>query len=141
MTSGRMHTPLDAAFQPAARPPRKKSRLTPVSVRFTAEERAQIEREAGQKSLSLYVRERLFGESAKRAPSPRTPLQDHAALAQVLSALGRSNLAHDFDALLQEVRGGSLPLSSETEAAIGQACADIAAIRRDLVKALGLKPE
>lgn len=135
MTEGHTRTDLRTAFAPQAGHPRHKRKLAPVSVRFTPEERAQIEHDAGEKSLSLHIRERLFGAKAKRRKSLREPIKDHAALARVLSALGRSNLARDCEALANAAQ------DAENAAVLRQACTDIAIMRQELMKALGLRPE
>ena len=114
---------------------------SPLSLRLTKEERAVLEREAGSKPLSTYVRSRLFGDKAAPRRTRRQPIADHQALARVLSALGRSNLAQNFDALGWAVKDGTVRLNANGERALEQACADIAAMRRDLVSALGLKPK
>lgn len=124
----------------AKRKGKRSKRPTPVSLRLTVEERAQLEREAGGRSLSAHIRDRLFsGNAAPRKTKGARSVKDHAALARVLSALGQSNLAEDFDNLAWAVRDGSIVFSLESEQALQQACGDIAAMRRDLLKALGLR--
>ncbi|GMG84957.1 hypothetical protein LNKW23_41730 [Paralimibaculum aggregatum] len=113
-----------------------------MSLRLTEAERARLERDAAGRSLSAHIRERLFGQAAApRQGRNRAPVKDHHALARVLSQLGRTGLAKDFETLADAADDGILRLTPETEAAIRQACTDIAAIRRDLIAALGLKPE
>lgn len=140
MTEGHTRTDLRTAFAPQAGQPRRKPKHAPVSIRFTLEERAQIERDAGEKSLSRYIRERLFGAKAK-GRSVRAPIKDHAALARVLSALGRSNLARECAALTKAAQDERIILDTDSAAALRQACTDIAIMRQELVKALGLRPE
>lgn len=140
MTEGHTRTDLRTAFAPQAGQPRPKPKHAPVSIRFTPEERAQIERDAGGKSLSRYIRERLFGSKAK-GRTVRAPTKDHAALARVLSALGRSNLARECAALTKAAQDERVILDADSAAALRQACTDIAIMRQELVKALGLRPE
>lgn len=140
MTEGRAKTDLRTAFVPQAGKPRLKPKHAPVSIRFTPEERAQIERDAGGKSLSRYIRERLFGAKVKGRRT-REPIKDHAALARCLSALGRSNLTRDCHALSKAAQDDRVILDADSAAALRQACKDIAAMRQELVKALGLRPE
>ena len=127
--------------QPApAEPNEGRERPVYVSLRVTPEEKARLVRDAAGMSLSAYVRERIFGEAARpRKTRGKFPVKDHEALARVLRALGRSNLARDFDALAWAVDGGSVRLDPESARALRQACADIAAMRRELITALGLK--
>lgn len=118
----------------------KKDRPVYVSLRVTPEEKARLTRDAAGMSISAYVRERLFGEAARpRKTRGKFPVKDHEALAKVLRALGRSNLAQEFDALAWAVRDGSVHLDSESAQALRQACASISAMHRDLITALGLK--
>lgn len=140
MMDGHVQTTLRKAFSPSAKPAKRRSKLTPVSVRFTANEKAKIKRDAAGQPLSAYIRECVLraGTSAGTSASSRNRKPE---LARVLAALGRSNLARDFENLSYAVRDGTVYLSAESEAALCQACSDIAAMRRDLLKALGLRPD
>jgi len=112
----------------------------PFSLRLTPEERARLEREAGDRPLGAYIRMRLLTEeSAPRRQRRRRPVEDHAALAQVLAALGRSHLAGNLNQLARAVNSSSLPVTPDTEAALLRACADVAAMRAALLRALGLE--
>jgi len=114
--------------------------LPPFSLRLTDEERARLEREAGDRPLGAYIRMRLLAEeSVPRRQRRRRPVEDHAALAQVLAALGRSHLASNFNQLAKAANSGSLPVTPDTEAALRQACADVATMRTALLRALGLE--
>jgi hypothetical protein len=93
-------------------------------------------------SMNAYIRDCLFGRNAKKCKRRGLhPVKDHQALAQVLSALGRSGLCQDMKTIAHAVRNGSIHLCPDVERSVWQACTDIAAMRRDLVAALGLKPE
>lgn len=112
----------------------------PVSVRFTEEERAELERKAGDLTLSAYIRYRCIGDAT---PTHRTrgkrPVKDHEALARVLGALGRSQLSNNLNQLARAAHAGTLGLPHETQAAIEDASNDIAFIREALIEALGLR--
>lgn len=100
-----------------------------LTLRISPEERARLEREAAGMPLSAYVRERVFGPDAKpRRTRGKAPVKDHVKLAGVLRRLGQLNLTQDFT---------STDLCPDTQYAIRRACADIAAMRRDLLAALG----
>ncbi|MXO69050.1 plasmid mobilization relaxosome protein MobC [Altererythrobacter marinus] len=118
----------------------KKEYPKPVSVRFTDEERAELERKAGDLTLSAYVRSRCVGDSA---PAHRTkgkrPVKDEEALGRVLGALGRSQLSNNLNQLAKAANSGTLGLQEDTEAALQKAAYDIAYIRMTLIKALGLQ--
>lgn len=112
-----------------------------VSFRVTDEERDRLNSDAAGVSRSAYIRECLFGSSAKkRKTRGKTPVKDFEALARVLSLLGRSNLANDLNELDWAVRNGIVKIDPPTALAIKQACVDVAALRKDLIIALGLKP-
>lgn len=90
-------------------------------------------RHAGSRSVSGYVRDQLFARGA----ASRKPNKNE--LAQMLGKLGTSGLAVSVNELSRLARLGALPLSDETEAQLRAACADIAAIKSVLMRALGIK--
>tara|TARA_R110000850_G_scaffold38800_27_gene100994 strand:+ start:148 stop:576 length:429 start_codon:yes stop_codon:yes gene_type:complete len=127
-----------AANRPPARA--QKEYPKPLSVRFTDEERAELESKAGDLTLSAYVRSRCVGDIA---PPHRTkgkrPVKDEEALGRVLGALGRSQLSNNLNQLAKAAHSGTLGLQEDSEAAILKAAYDIAYIRLTLIKALGLQ--
>ena len=95
----------------------------------------------GSKSLSAYIREQLFGDdAAPRKRAGNSPVQDTEALGRVLGALGQSRLSSNLNQLAKAVNTGSLPVTPETESDLTDACRDVAAIRADLLRALGKSP-
>ena len=134
-----------SAFEKAAarrNRPQKRKTPPPFSIRFTEQERARLDREAGNHPLSVHIRKKLFGEdAAPRKGVQRRPGVDDAALAKALAELGRSRLASNMNQIAKGAHMGALPVSNDLSAELARACADIAAMRRDLMKALGLKPE
>ena len=110
-----------------------------VTVRLTAAEKQRLDREAAGESTSAYVRDRLF-EGSKRAKASYS-IADQKALAQVLRALAQSNLALDLDAICHASETGELPITDALSARLHVACEDVAAIRKDLIRALGLRPK
>ncbi|WP_366555329.1 hypothetical protein [Aquibaculum sediminis] len=111
----------------------------PFSLRLSFEERAQLEKEAAGVPVGAYIRQRLFhGKEMPRRTRGKHPVKDHAALGRVLGALGQSRLSNNLNQMARAVNTGSLPVTPETEEAIRQACADVGAMRRDLLIALGL---
>lgn len=122
----------------AKRPKRK--RPSPISVRVTDAERAELERRAAGMSLSGYMKECALGKAAKpRKTRSKFPVKDHQALARVLRQLGDAYQLKDFELIADSASDGQLLLSVETDAALRQACLDISAMRADLIAALGLK--
>lgn len=110
-----------------------------LSVRLTLEERDRLEALAGERPVSAYVRSRLFGTGGTRRRSKRRQTPDNAALAQVLAALGRSDLSASMKWIQGSIEGGAVRLNPEESLALRDACADISQMRRDLIMALGLK--
>lgn len=115
----------------------EKENFPPTSVRFSREERARLDAEAGSLSVSSYIRHRLFEVPTSRR-AYRRPLQDDKALGEVLAALGNSRLSSNLNQLAKAVHSGSLPVTPETEAAILAACATVQQMGGQLVQALGL---
>lgn len=113
-----------------------------ISLRVTDAEKARLEKDAAGMSRSAYIREKLFGDVAKpRKTRGKHPVKDYEALGRVLGLLGRSKLAHDLNQLDWAVRNDAVRLDAATAEAIRLACTDVAAMRDDLVTALGLKAE
>ncbi|UWQ83128.1 hypothetical protein [Leisingera caerulea] len=111
----------------------------PFSLRLTFEERAALEKAANGTPLGAYIRARLFDrELPKVRRRGAQPVADHAALAKVLAALGGSRLSSNLNQMARAVHTGSLPVTPDTESDLKAACADIAAMRRALIEALGL---
>ena len=112
---------------------------TPVSLRMTFAQKAQLERDAAGMSLSAYIKWRLFNPDQ---PPPRLrgkfPVKDHQALTKLLGLFGQSRIANNLNQLARSANTGSLPIGEETEREIHQAAAEVAEIRRLLLEALSL---
>lgn len=134
MTTLRNEFQRHADQQPPKYPP-------PFSLRLTYEERARLIAEASGRPLGAYIRECLLGDAAKpRQWYGNSPVKDYEALGRVLGALGQSRLAQNLNQLAKAVHTGSLPVTPETEADLQQACRDVAAMRAELLRALGKMP-
>jgi hypothetical protein len=91
--------------------------------------------------LGAYVRSRLLdGPPAPRRVS-RRPVRDEQLLAKLLGELGQARLANNLNQLAYAANCGTLAVSPETEAALWSAYADVQAMRRDLMTALGLEAD
>lgn len=131
-----------AAQLAAPEKPRKKKRPAPLSIRISDEEREQLKTEAAGASVHGYVRDCLFGAAASKHSRVRRPASvDHAALARILGTLGQSRLSSNLNQLAKSANMGALPVTPELSQELHNACADIATMRQDLMRALGLKPE
>lgn len=133
---------LDSNFNEIASEKATKGRYPPpFSLRLTYAERARLEAEAGDRPLGAYIREQLLGDDA--APRKRrgnSPVKDKEALGRVMGALGQSRLSSNLNQLAKAVNTGSLPVTPETEADLKEACDEVAAMRADLLRALGKVP-
>lgn len=130
-----MNTPSSAdQFNTAARP--KKKRPPPLSFRATAEERAWLKEAAGNKPVSAFIRQRVFGDRASPRKPRRLPRTDEKALAQALAKLGSSHLASNMNQLAKAAHMGALPVTDDVAEELRTACADIAAMKSALMAAL-----
>ena len=110
----------------------------PFSLRLSEAERVRLKAEAGNQPLGAYIRSRLLGDQADNRRRSRRPRLDEQTAARLLAELGKSRLANNINQLARAANSGSLPLTTETKTALQQACADIQAIRLELMRALGL---
>lgn len=117
----------------------KRKRPSPFCLRLTFEQRARLEQDAAGMSLASYIHWRLFDPEQ---PPPRqrgkAPVKDQEAIARVIGMLGQSRIANNLNQLARQANLGTLPVTPDTEAALAEAAADIAAMRAMLVQALGL---
>lgn len=137
---------LSSDFKAAAKPERKQRRKSPppLSLRLSEEERECLRRDAGDMSISAYIRGKLFdGEATPRRKryerKQKLASADYVALAQVLGKLGESDLASSMLVLAMAARDGTLPVDDELENKLHTACDDIHQMRMTLITALGLK--
>ncbi|MEM8986540.1 MAG: plasmid mobilization relaxosome protein MobC [Pseudomonadota bacterium] len=71
----------------------------------------------------------------------RSPVADDAALARVLGALGQSRLASNLNQIAKAANQGVLTVTPDLIDELSDACADVRAMRQDLIAALGFKLE
>ena len=138
------NTPRLDMFGEVASPPRptrkRRRRNAPLSIRLSPSERADLEARAGDVPVSTYAKILLFAVTAKRARlSPRNPTLDHQIIGQLLGALGRAEIAQHLRELAEAARSGSLPLDEITTAQLHEACHDVALMRSELMRALGVE--
>jgi len=98
----------------------------PFSIRLTEAERDRLKREADSQALGPYMRAKLLGP-------------DRRALAQILAALGSSDLAASMRDIAEAARNGALEDSDDLRLSLHAACLTIEQMRNDLVRGLGLK--
>lgn len=117
-------------------------RQSPFSLRLSFEERAKIEKAAGNMPVAAYIKSLILGGGA---PLPRSrarqPVKDEKALAELLACLGASRIANNLNQLAKAANSGSLYFDRDTKVALNAACQDIRAMRLLLMVGLGMKPE
>lgn len=114
-----------------------KKREAPFSLRLTFEERAALKAMAGDVPLGAFIKAVLFDAAPHTLKRKNLTVSDDEALGRVLGSLGKSRLSNNVNQLAKAVNIGALPVTPETEADLKQACADIAAMRQELMRALG----
>ncbi len=118
-----------------------KSPPAPYSIRFSTEEREELDRLADGIKWSAYIKAVLFIERRKPARNVVAPLQDKKLYAKLLATLGASRISQNINQLAKAVNSGSLPVSAEVEEHIKEACQAILWMRDTLIKCMGLKPQ
>lgn len=108
-------------------------------IRLTPEERCELERQAGSLPLGTYIKSRLLDADTAPVKRTRRPVADQAALAQVLGLIGQSDVGTRLRLLSDAVENGSLVVDDDTKLVIQSACAEVHAMHRLLMKALGFE--
>lgn len=128
---------LGADFVIAVNERPKKKRLSPLSVRLSSEQRAQLEKDAVGMSLNAYVLSKLF-DAPKRK---RQPTKRDKAIASALRRMAHSGIAAYLASQIVAQDEGRLGLSSNEAAELREAYEECYLIRCDLIEALGLQAE
>lgn len=117
---------------------RGRKRPAPFSVRLSFDERAQVEKNAGSMPVGAYIKSLLLADDAPKYRERRKPpVEDQAALAQVLACLGSSRIANNLNQLAKATHVGSFYFDEDTKFLIASACHDIRIMRQLLMQALG----
>ncbi len=104
----------------------ERAQTKPFSIRLTEAERDRLKREAGSQRLGPFMRAKLLGP-------------DRRAMAQILAALGSSDLAASMREIADTARNGALEDTDDLRLSLHAACLTIEQMRNDLVRGLGLK--
>jgi len=120
--------------------PRKK-RLPPLSLRLSVAERERLTREAAGAPLGPYIRAKALGGPPLRGRRSGVSVEDRQAMAKALALLGSSRLPGNLNQLARLAHIGALPVSPGTGEELRAALADVRAIRRLLMTALGVQRE
>lgn len=121
--------------------PRPK-RPAPFSVRLSKSERDYLDRKRGDMSLHAYIRARIFDDDAPLNSERKAPrVSDTQALSKVLGALGRSNIANNLNQIAKAANAGTVNLDRSIIDDLSNAVSEVAKMRADLIRALGLKDQ
>lgn len=118
---------------------RNKKRQPPFSMRLTAEERAQLERDAVGVSLAEHVRAIQFRDTPRPQKRGKHPVKDHQALGEVLAKLGSSRISSNLNQLAYAANIGTLSFDLETTRQLNEAYQHVREIRDLLIQSLGLR--
>lgn len=113
-------------------------------MRLTPEERVRLEAEAGETSLATYIKLRLFSglpPLTALGGSAKPPASELQLIAKLLAALGESRIANNLNQLAKAANMGTLETGPDMERELLEACAAVQSMRRDLITALGLRPD
>ncbi|MEM6899424.1 MAG: hypothetical protein AAF583_06615 [Pseudomonadota bacterium] len=129
-------------------PARRKQNSAPFSIRFSDEERLELDRRRGVLSLGAYIRFELFTKKIDKAAVRKrlsrkhfSPSAEMTMVATMLGELGKSRLSSNMNQIAKAANLGALPVTPELEDELSAACADIKAMRHALIIALGLKDQ
>lgn len=118
----------------------RKIKSQTFGIRLSEDERAELQRRAGEMAVGAYIKAVLFTDGQKhRRRAARSPVKDHVALAKVLASLGSSGLVDSLERLSKAAETGVLQWDADAPAAVQKACEDIIAMRLLLMKALGFQ--
>lgn len=123
----------------------KKKHPPPFSIRFTDDERTQLDKAAGTLSLAAYIRLKLFcdetAQPTKRNSTRKkqSPSAELAMIGHILGSLGQSRLSSNLNQIAKGINQGTLPATPELETEIIEACAAIKRMRDELIIAMGIK--
>lgn len=116
-------------------------RPSPFCIRLTPDERAYLERLAGDRPLGGYIRDRLLSGKAVPRRELRQPRMEKRQYATLLAALGQSRLSSNMNQIAKAANMGTLDVNKELEQELHDAYKVIMIMRETLFMALGLKPD
>ena len=98
-----------------------------------------MERDAGNMTVSAYIREQLFGEyAAPRKRRIKRPIKDYRILAQLFALIKQTQCWNNLNQIARGINSNTWIVTPETEKLLQEACKAIIEIRTMLMKALGL---
>lgn len=116
---------------------KKRTSISPVTLRLTPAERETLEKLAAGMTLSAYIRACVFAEEEKRRKRrPKSVVADRKAVAEVLALLGQSRIANNLNQLAYHANIGALEMDETERADLEEAYDHVITIRSLLMQAL-----
>ena len=115
-------------------------RPSPLSLRLSAKERAELERRARGRPLSEYIKDVLFANTRAPIRIRGQILEDRQLYAKGLGLLGQSEVFTSLKQICAALESGSLPYSAEIRDEMLEAHRTIREIRGLLISSMGLNP-
>ena len=136
-----MRSDLSAHFKTSAGKLTKKTTSpSRITLRLTESELSMLRVQAGDMSMSAYVRDCVFKDNVcKRKRRSYRPVADQKALGRALYMLGASKVSNNLNQLAHHANCGSLPCDQETLTKINEAYEHVQSMRSMLIQALGLR--
>jgi hypothetical protein len=116
---------------------KRNTQTIPFSMRLTFEERANLKARAGDKSLAIFIRSQLFDENEVK--NRKEKVRGRTLCAQILSALGKSEISKNLHILSDATKSGSLVVTPETQELIDSTLNAIYEMRSTLLEELGVQ--
>lgn len=121
----------DIAIRPA-----HSKRGAPFSLRLTQQERADLKARADGEPLGAYIKSRLFTGAQYSSRAKRV---DREALGKVLGRLGQSRIPQNLNQIAKAANIGAMPVTPELLSELQETCAELKALRQEIMAALGLR--
>jgi len=120
---------------------KKSNPFSPICLRVSPEEKDRLEHDAGNMTLSAYIREKVLGENA--APRKRRmtrPIKDHIIIAQLFALIKQTQNWNNLNQIAKAINSNTWMVTPESEKALQEACKAIIEIRLTLPEKNGSKP-
>ncbi|WP_457488887.1 plasmid mobilization protein [Tardiphaga sp. P5_C10] len=109
--------------------PKVQDRSRPLSVRFSDAEKAHMRLLAAGKPLGQFIRDRALDGQSEPRRANKPIVKEADALGRLLGLLGQSRLASNLNQIAKAANLGAMPVTTELETDLSQACADYRQLR------------
>lgn len=115
----------------------KEKATTRLYIRLTPSEREQLDKLAGNQTVSAYVREKALGVHVTKRITLRKPKMEDIQYSTLLAALGQSRLSSNVNQLAKHANMGTIDCTKDIQQQLEDASDAILAMRDALFMALG----